>query len=90
MNTAYRCVLDRYCHPSPGAYSAKYSPVAVLVMGSCVIHQWNQKNMQINIFDGAMLGIWCRAPLAAIFQDGRLRNSFVAITRKLLLQTHHK
>ena len=31
----------------------KYSPMAALVMGSCVIHQWNQKNVQINIFDDA-------------------------------------
>jgi hypothetical protein len=31
----------------------KYSPVAVLMMGSCVIYQWNRKSMQIKIFDGA-------------------------------------
>jgi len=30
-----------------------YAPVAVLMMGSCVIHQWNRKSVQINIFDGA-------------------------------------
>jgi len=40
---------------SPGARKAKIDvvidPVAVLMMSSCVIHQWNRNSVQINIFE---------------------------------------